>query len=728
MVTLKELAEAAGISSSYTDKTGTERYTSDDVRGFFLRAMGIAGETEQQREASLAALKKEPLLPDVMPFYASESVVLTPKCNSTCEIEISDEKGNTVWSHAVAGGQTAEVAGLPCGYYDVCARTRGGEEERACSLLIIAPDMCWQPEFLKQGQHLGGISAMLYALRSEDSLGIGDFGCLKELVRITARNGGDAVGISPLGIMSPQMLPSPVTAALKGDVSPYRTISRLFINYVYLNLQEEPDFKASAAVKAFIAEPSVAAEIKRLNAAPEVEYSAVLGLKRRLLEMMFDTFRAEGSAERKEAFAAYKRAKGEELENLCLFETLLERHPEETFWRYWQDGTGDISSPQTASVRNNSRPRMDFYAYCHWLADLQLKSTQELALSLGMKIGLYTDMPIGAASNGAEVWENPSAYVLDAGIGAPADPMRPRGQSWGFTPYHPFALQKQHYRPFIRLVQENMQYSGALRIDHAMGLRRLFWGFFAPGNPVVQGAYVYYDIKAMTAILSLESNRRRCLVIGEDLGTVPEGFREYMAKHGLLSYKVFFRQKEKDGTFITPEKYLYMSLAQSSTHDQATAAGFWTNEDIEVFRRCGLYVNDGQYRQNLDGRRKDRLNMIKAFAAKGLLAPGLQKEMEATAERGEKVPEGIEKPVIAYGAETNSALYLLRLCDICAQQKLDNAPGTIDEYPNWRLKLEKTVSEIGKMPEFVAAMAETRKRRAAADEASCPPEAQRAAG
>ena len=205
-----------------------------------------------------------------------------------------------------------------------------------------------------------------------------------------------------------------------------------------------------------------------------------------------------------------------------------------------------------------------------------------------MKIGLYSDMPIGAASNGSEVWENPKAYVLDAGIGAPADPMRPRGQSWGFTPYHPQELKKQHYAPFIKLVRENMQYSKALRIDHAMGLQRLFWGFFTEDNHVVQGAYVYYDIKDLTAILSIESNRYQCLIIGEDLGTVPPGFREYMAEHGLLSYKVFFRQKEKDGEFVAPEKYQYMSLAQSSTHDQATSLGFWQYNDIEVFQKCNL--------------------------------------------------------------------------------------------------------------------------------------------
>ena len=239
-----------------------------------------------------------------------------------------------------------------------------------------------------------------------------------------------------------------------------------------------------------------------------------------------------------------------------------------------------------------------------------------------------------------------------------------------------------------------MSYAGALRIDHAMGLRRLFWVYFTANIPVVQGAYVYYDIKALTAILAIESNRAKCLLIGEDLGTVPEGFREYMAEHGLLSYKVFFRQKNKDGSFIAPKEYMYMSLAQSSTHDQATSRGFWANEDIEVFKGCGLYVNYEQYQSNLDTRRKDRENMIKAFKNEDILPQELEREMEESADKGDKIPEDLGKSVNAYGAKTNSALYFVRLCDIYKQKKLDNAPGTIDEYPNWRLKLTKRVEDI----------------------------------
>lgn len=709
MTTLTELAELAGISSSYIDKTGKEHFTSDDVRRFFLNAMHYHANSQGEIESSALRLKHKPLLDDTLAFYDTEPVTFELNSEESYDLSLIDEKGNTVWQQTTDGGTVTIAQGLNHGYYTLRAAKNGNI--RAESLLIYAPQMCYFPEFIKNKEHIYGVSLMLYALRSETSIGIGDFGDLREIVRLTAENGGDVVGINPLGVMSPYTLSSPLFNLLKGDVSPYRSLSRLFINYAYLDLKSEPDFIHSPEVKKFMANPEVIGEIKRLNESVNVLYAPALQLKLKILELMYQYFIKKADKSRKQAFARYKKQKGEELENLCVFEALLEAHKGETFWRFWRDGTDDIRSAATIEFRKNHKERIDLFQYCHWLADVEIKAVQRLAKSLKMKVGLYADMPIGAASNGAEVWENPKAYVLETGVGAPADPMRPKGQSWGFTPYHPMMLARQHYAPFIRLVRENMMYAGALRIDHAMGLRRLFWGFFKDDNPVVQGAYVYYDIKALTAILCLESNRCQCLLIGEDLGTVPAGFREYMAEHGLLSYKVFFRQKEKDGSFIKPKDYMYMSLAQSSTHDQATSCGFWSNEDIEVFKSCGLYVNYEQYQSNLDGRRKDRENMIKAFENEGLLSAAMKKKMKESAEKGEVIPEGIEEPVNAYGARTNSALYLVRLCDIYAQKKLDNAPGTIDEYANWRLKLSHTIERIRETPEFVNTLAAIKKHR-----------------
>ena len=707
---LTNLAEMAGISSSYIDKTGKKHDTPDEVRRFFLESMGIGANNDNEILKEIEKFSESKLVDDVLAFYEDETVLIKINGHGRFSVEICNEDGELLEKAEIEAGVEFYPRIVDFGYYNVKIEEIDGNK-CAQSFVIYAPKYCYLPQFIKDKEHIFGVSLMMYALKSDKSIGIGDFGDLEEIVRLVAENGGDVVGLSPLGAMSPYTLPKSMLNMFKGDVSPYRTLSRLFLNYAYISLRDVEDFNNSSDIKSFMSDEGVINEIRRLNESDKVLYTPVLILKLKILTMMYEEFVCNGNAKRKEEFLRYKEEKGEELYNLCLFEALLERNRGVPFWRFWMDGTCDVNSLIVNEFAAENKKRIDVFAYCHWLADLQLKKVQNLAVELGMKVGLYTDMPIGAASNGVEVWENPEAYVLDAGIGAPADPMRPRGQSWGFTPYHPHILRKQKYAPFIKLARENMINSGALRIDHAMGLLRLFWGFFEEGNPVVQGAYVYYDMKVLTAILAIESNRAQCLIIGEDLGTVPEGFREYMSEHGLLSYKVFFRQKEKDGSFIDPSKYDYMSLAQSSTHDQATSVGFWCNEDIEVFRQCGLYVNHEQYISNLEGRKNDRINMIKAFESLGIIDEAQKKEMIGCAESGENIPHGIERIVNLFGAKTNSALYLVRLCDIYAQKALDNAPGTIDEYTNWRVKLSHNIDMIKNTECFARVMDDIKKYR-----------------
>jgi len=549
-------------------------------------------------------------------------------------------------------------------------------------------------------------------------MGIGDFGDLRKIIEQTAKVGGDIVGINPLGVMSPytqtvkpRVKPENMWQIVQSDVSPYRTLSRLFINYVYLDLTVEPDFCASDDIADFMQAKENINEINALKNCKQVAYKRVLELKLKLLTMMYEAFVQKATSERQGMFAEFCKQKGDELDNLALFETLLEVLQPFDFFREWPAEYQDLSSTEINQFKQEHRERITFYKYCHWLADCQLKDVTAYAKSLGMKVGVYGDMPIGAASNGAEVWENPTVYVENAGVGAPADLMRPRGQSWGFAPYHPFAIVKQHYAPFIRLVRESMQNFGALRIDHAMGLQRLFWGFYTPQQPAVQGAYVYYNIKDMVAVITLESQRHQCTVICEDLGTVPEGFREYMAAHGLLSYKVMGRQKEKDGSYIAPQDYMYMSLAQFSTHDQATSFGFWQNEDIEVFNDCGLYVNDAQYQQSLSERAADRQNLINALDKQGLLSADDKVKLQQGVARGTLKGCALERLLNSYVAQTDSALFLVRLNDIYQQVEMDNVPGTVNEYPNWRGKMHVTVEEIKNDNRFAKMMRLVKEQR-----------------
>lgn len=709
MSNLKKLAELAGISSSYVDKTGVTHYTADSSRELFLKSMGYQVQTDADIENEILKLQTPKALPDVLSFFDDEKVEFEIVSDGIFNLIVQDEQNKIFLQKEVKGREKITISGIETGYYHVLIQNENLTQK---SLLIYAPKDAYKAPFIIEGEHIYGTAVMLYALRSKHSLGIGDFGDLAEIIKATAKAGGDIVGVNPLGVMSSFTQNEErlnVSPASLSDVSPYRTLSRSFINYIYLDLTQIREFQ-SESVQTFMQQESVQKEIRELNESPYVKYARVLDLKLKILELMFEEFQKSSNG-LYEQFELYQKQKEEELNNLALFETLLENLAPCDYWKNFPNCYDQVHSENTQKFRAEHADRIQFFKYCHWLSDMQLEEVQNLAKKLKMKVGLYTDMPIGAASNGVEVWSNPEVFVLDADIGAPADPMRPKGQSWGFTPYHPIVLKRQHYEPFISLVRENMRHSGALRIDHAMGLRRLFWGYFTPDKPSVQGAYIYYDIKDMVAILTLESHRAKCMVICEDLGTVPEGFREYMKEHALFSYKVTARQKEKDGSFIEPQKYDYLSLAQFSTHDQATSCGFWKNEDIEVFQKSGLYVNFEQYQDNLKGRQKDRYNLIKALKSQNLLSERQEKEMNQSVEKGNDISKDIHVLFNQLTAKTNSAIYLIRLNDIYRQVAMDNAPGTVKEYPNWRIKMNINSDEIATSQDFVDMMKVMQKTR-----------------
>ena len=314
---LKKLAENVGISSTYIDKTGKEHLTKDCVRHYFLNAMGIKTTTEADIAAALEQSEKKPLLPEVLPFFDNEEFCFSLNADGKFELHLTDENNNIIWQTSALGRQSLLLPKLDAGYYTLWVNK---DSEKFKSLVIIAPVLCYQPEFIKNKEHLYGVSLMLYALRSKNSMGIGDFSDLAEIVRLTAANGGDAVGINPLGVMSPYTLPSPFMAMLKGDVSPYRSLSRLFINYIYLDLHCEVDFQSSVEISTMMADETTLAEIERLNNSPNVIYGSVLRFKLHLLSLMYQTFLNNKDTQRKQDFEDWKKQKGDELNNLCLFE------------------------------------------------------------------------------------------------------------------------------------------------------------------------------------------------------------------------------------------------------------------------------------------------------------------------------------------------------------------------------------------------------------------------
>ena len=307
----------------------------------------------------------------------------------------------------------------------------------------------------------------------------------------------------------------------------------------------------------------------------------------------------------------------------CLFLALREhfagRDPDQADWHAWPEPYRDPASPAVRRFADENRERLEFFAWLQWIADDQLGAAAAAARERGMAVGLYRDLAVGADRAGAETWVNEAAVVSGAQVGAPPDIFNPAGQDWGLPPFHPRALREEAYRSFVELVRANMRHAGGLRIDHVMGLQHLYW--VPQGRKPPEGAYVRYPLDDLVGILALESHRHRCLVVGEDLGTVPEGFRERMAEANILSYRVlFFEQDIETGAFDPPQAYPPLALAVVGSHDLPTLRGWWEGRDLDLKERLGLFPDADEARRQRETRERDKRQLVTALRREGLLA------------------------------------------------------------------------------------------------------------
>ncbi len=688
-----KLCEILGLSSSFIDKMGDLHNTSFNVRKKFLQSIGINDFSSKNINSLIHKLEHQIFVnkcKNVVSFFKSdikEFDIYIPfdymenTLNYTCF-----KDGLKLFSHKIFIKKDMQteyiivdnikiahikiILKMPkeFGYYDLSFSIK---DLVFSSFIIYSPDTAYLPDCIeKKKEKLLGIAIQLYAISSSNNMGVGDFSDLKNIMKLASENNIDFVGINPLGVMYYQS---------KDDVSPYRVFSREFINYLYIDLKKVYEFK-------FINIPiSIQKKINTLKICDKVDYFNILTIKLSLLFKMYNVFIKNKNSNRFIKFQNFKKDKGENLYNLCLFETLIEKNNPD--WQKWQKDFKNLKSKKILNFANENKKRIDFYAYCHWIAETQLKNVYDFAKKLNMKVGLYLDMPVGAASNGVEVWQNQELFAKNMDIGTPPDTIRPKGQTWGLVPMIPYKLIENKYKFIINLFRKNMLYAGAIRIDHALGLMRLFWV-----NDDNKGAYVYYDFKTMIAILSIESHLNKCLIIGEDLGNVPDGFREILASHHILSNKILFRQKDHDGEFLSTKKYPYLSLSQVSTHDQATSCGFWVGEDIHTNFKCKLFPKISQYNDNLKLRQNERIAFYKALNKSNCFYNNKQHIMKFI--DGAVPPYNIEYSFNMYGAKTNSALFIIRIEDMVRQIAMENVPGTIYQYPNWKIKLPRDIKLI----------------------------------
>ena len=572
---------------------------------------------------------------------------------------------------------------------------------------LTTPQRCFLPPELRDGGRRFGLAAHLYSLRRRGDQGIGDFTTLAQLGEATARAGGSIVGINPLHALFP------------GDrerASPYHPSDRRFLDPIYVDVAALPDLAASGDARALLERSG--ARIASLSARHDVDYPGVWDVKRAVLDACFAQFERRSRDDPLVVeFDRFVAGGGAALRQFAVFETIAAAHPREP-WQRWPDDLRRPDAPGIAEFARRHAREVRFAQYLQWLADRQLAAAAGRARASGLALGFFRDLAIGAAPDGAEPWASPEAFARGASIGAPPDPFSPTGQNWGLPPPIPHAMAASACAGFRELLAANMRHAGALRIDHVMGLARLFW--IPDGASAVDGAYVEYPLEALLAALAAESLRARCLVVGEDLGTVPEGFRERLAAADVLSYRVLWF--ERDGAaFVAPSRYPVKAAACVSTHDLPTIAGWWSGADIDEKESLALLDADAAAAARTE-RAASKVALAEALdhaAATAAAALGAAASAVTARTIDATLPHdaGITATIHRFVGSSPAALVLVQADDLAGETVAVNLPGVDRERPNWRRRLAVDVDALWQTDAGARAVADLAPARSGRHEA-----------
>jgi len=702
---LREIAGSVGIATRHVDALGVVHEPDEETLSRLIAAFGLPSDPKEAAEALAEEGRAAPFGLSPVHIVAQEAAapVLTlrlPADRGSVEWHCRLEDG-THWAGRSDGAELRLPGGLPLGYHRLAI---AGAGETAEIGLVVAPDSCHLGEALQPGARSWGLTAQLYGLRSARDWGIGDFGDLRTLCRGAGRLGAGAVGINPLHALF---------AAEPRHFSPYSPSSRVWLDYLYIDVTEVPGFAEDAAAQAL----APAEALRAARGAALVEYAAVAALKRPVLEALYRRFRARerGGSALGAAFRQFRREGGEALAAFATFEALHEHFIEAGgpfSWHAWPAEMRDPHSAEVAKFARTHAARVGFFQFLQWQADQQLGAAAAAGREAGLAIGLYRDLAVGVNPNGAEAWADRELVVPGAAIGAPPDLLSRAGQNWGLAPINPLVLRRRGFAPLIAALRANMRHAGILRIDHVMSLQRLYW--VPSGLPATLGAYVNYPFGDLLRLVALESRRQGCAVIGEDLGTVPEGFRERMQEANVLSYRVFVFERRGDGSFIPPGDYPPLAAASAATHDLATLKGFWLGQDIAWRRRLQLYPDAAAEASEAEDRRHDRLKLLEALAGEGLLMP--ERFGEFLSEDGEPTYSlELGEAILVYLARSRARLTLVQIEDIAGEGEQANLPGTTEAHPNWRRRLPSPLEDLcaAPAPARIAALVAAARQRAA---------------
>jgi len=666
---IDQAASQAGIAADYINAHGKQQAISPETKRKLLDAM------------SNASLRSEAApLPLVKVFYHGSPVALPLGGSGEYYWVLQCEDGSQQQGRASARKTLTLEGKLPQGYHQL--QLTQGEQQWQCRL-IVAPKRCYEPQALPTGKKLWGACVQLYTLRSDRNWGIGDFGDLRVMVNEVGERGGAFVGLNPIHALYP---------ANPESASPYSPSSRRWLNVVYIDVNAVEDFQHSAAAQKWWQKAATQKLLAKARSSDQVDYSAVTQLKLAALKLAFPQFQARKASDvLKQAFERFVSDGGSSLYQQAAYDALhahLSANDSSMWgWPAWPEEYRQGNGAAVEAFCQQHTDEVAFYLWLQWLAASQFAECFGQSQEQQMPIGLYRDLAVGVAEGGAETWCERELYCLGASVGAPPDILGPLGQNWGLPPMDPHVMAARGYQPFIDLLRANMTSCGALRIDHVMALLRLWW--IPYGETADNGAYVKYPVDDLLALLALESQRHRCMVIGEDLGTVPVEIVGKLRDSGVYSYKVLYFERDSESQFRAPQSYPVQAMATITTHDLPTLRGYWQSGDLTLGKTLGLYPDAEVLKTLFADRERAKQGLLDGLHRYGCVPQKVGKKASLLA-MSPLLNRGLQR----YVADSASALLGLQPEDWLDMADPVNIPGTSSEYPNWRRKLSHTLEEM----------------------------------
>jgi 4-alpha-glucanotransferase len=676
---LVELAHVHGVRTEFHGFGGEAHRVSASTLTAVLEALGVPAGSPNQISLSLAVARDEDWRHVLPP-----TVVVRQGVEASVPVHVTDGAAVSVWveldgaeagSSARARRERRELSqldvyveprtvdgrrvgratfgiptDLPLGWHTIHAGTEGSE---ATATLVVTPQRLTLPPAVEQ-QQAWGLLVQLYSVRSRTSWGLGDLADLADVAWLAAHRGGaDFVAVNPINAAEPIVPMTP---------SPYLPTSRRFLNPIYVRVEDIPETAYLPAADRSLVEWA-ADPVRDFATDPgPIDRDAVWEAKKAALEVVFT---APRRAARQAAFEAFVEEQGLGLRDFATWCAIAEH----LAGRDWPRELAKPDAPAVTALRAQLADRVEFYCWLQWVADEQKRTAQRIAREAGMKIGIMHDLAVGVHREGADAWANAAYLARGVEVGAPPDMYNQQGQNWSQPPWNPRALEKAGYRPYRDMLRTMLRHAGALRVDHVLGLFRLWW--IPGGSRASAGAYVTYDHEALVGILCLEAHRAGAIVVGEDLGVFEPWVRDYLADRGILGTSVLWFEQEGDHP-LPPEKYRHLTMASVGTHDLPPTAGYLAGEHVDLRERLGLLTEPAAVVRRRA--RAERDLYVRALAERGLVG-------EDPSER--EIVEAMHR----YLRQTPAALLGVQLVDAVGERRSQNQPGTDQEYPNWKVPL-----------------------------------------